>query len=119
MADYPPGPRATSKAPRYRFRSDYDHLPESPKEAALRVVVAERYKKLSDGSQPKQIPSMFGFPAYVSDYKSVGFERDGSMTIKLTIPPEHVEDFYHYIPFIAGQVMAVTMEPIRVTLEDI
>lgn len=106
--------------PRYSVpRGPYQHHPASPKEAALRAVVADRFKiKAAERSEP-EIPSIFGFPAYVGDVKTVIFERDGSLSMRLSIPPEHVDDIYRYLPYLAGQIMAITMEPIKVTAADL
>jgi hypothetical protein len=105
---------------RYKVpRGPYQRHPSTPKEAALRVVIAERYKNIENETIVEDLPSIFGFPAFIDDMKSVRFHTDGSLSIHVMIPPSFVEDLYKYIPYIAGQPMAVTMEPIQVTVEDL
>lgn len=106
---------------RYKVpRGPYQRHPSSPKEAALRVVVAERFKNVENHVEVvPDIPSIFGFPAYIDDMKSVRFHTDGSLSIHVMIPSSFVEDLYKYIPYLTGQPMAVTMEPIKVTVSDV
>lgn len=102
---------------RYSVSRKGYHVDPTPKQAALMAIVGDRFKKKD--FEPPQIPSSFAFPAYVADIKDSSFGRDGALIIRLVIPPEFVEDFYPYIPFIAGEAMAVAMEPIKVTYDDL
>ena len=105
---------------RYKVpRGPYQRHPSSPKEAALREVIAERYKNIENDTIVEDLPSIYGFPAFIDDMKSVRFLTDGSLSIHVMIPSSFVEDLYKYIPYITGQPMAITMEPIKVTLDDL
>jgi len=106
---------------RYKVpRGPYQRHPSSPKEAALRVVIAERFKNVENHTVlVPDIPSIFGFPAYIDDLKSVRFLTDGSLSLHVMIPASFVDDLYKYIPYITGQPMAVTMEPIKITADDV
>ena len=105
---------------RYKVpRGPYQRQPSTPKEAALRFVIAERYKNVENETSIEDIPSIYGFPAFVTDMKNVKMLEDGSVSIHLVIPSSFVEDIYRYIPYICGNPMAVTMEPIRVTVDDL
>jgi hypothetical protein len=100
-------------------RGPYERHPSSPKEAALRFIVAERYKTIENHTTVDDIPSIFGFPAFIDDMKAVRFLTDGSLSIHVMIPSSFVEDIYQYIPYLTGQPMADTMERIKVTADDL
>lgn len=105
---------------RYKVpRGPYQRHPSSPKEAALRAIIADRYKTVENEVTVDDLPSIYGFPAFVDDLKSVKFNVDGSLSIHLMIPPSFVDDIYKYIPYLTGQPMAITMEVIKVTLDDL
>lgn len=106
---------------RYKVpRGPYVRHPSTPKEAALRAVISDRFKKVeNDVVVVEDIPSIFGFPAFVDDLRSVKFHTDGSLSIHLMIPASFVDDIYKYIPYLTGQPMAITMETIKVTLDDL
>lgn len=105
---------------RYKVpRGPYQRHPSTPKEAALRHVVSERYKDIERRVIVEDIPSIFAFPAFINDMKNVKFLADGSLLMSLMIPPSFIDDIYKYLPHMTGQPMAITMEPIQVTLEDL
>ena len=105
---------------RYKLpRGPYERHPSTPKEAALRHVIAERYKDIETRTIVENIPSVLAFPAFLDDINAISYRKDGSLSLHMLIPPSFIDDIYKYLPYYCGNPMAVTMEIIKVSYADL